>query len=86
MDPRKRFFVAMAVYAILAVLIWMTMASGAVVIRRENGELIQIPFRNIAFGILGLFAALTVLRWRIDQREARREQKGVEELERAGRE
>jgi ABC-type transport system involved in cytochrome c biogenesis permease subunit len=74
MDPRKRFLVAMAVYAALAVLIWLTMDSGAVVIRRENGTLYEIPFRNIALGIVGLFAALTVLRWRMDQREARREQ------------
>jgi len=78
MDPRKRFLVAMAVYAALAVLIWLTMDSGAVVIRRENGTFYEIPFRNIALGIVGLFAALTVLRWRMDQREARREQ-GIEE-------
>jgi ABC-type transport system involved in cytochrome c biogenesis permease subunit len=78
MDPRKRFLVAMAVYAALAVLIWLTMDSGAVVIRREDGTLYEIPFRNIALGIVGLFAALTVLRWRMDQREARREQSSQE--------
>ena len=74
MDPRKRFLVAMAVYVVLAALIWLTMDSGAVTIRRENGTLYEIPFRSIALGIVGLFAALTVLRWRMDQREARREQ------------
>ena len=79
MDPRKRFFVAMAAYVVLAALIWLMMDSGAVNIVRETGEVIRIPFRNIALGILGLFAALTVLRWRIDQREASREQKGVQE-------
>jgi ABC-type transport system involved in cytochrome c biogenesis permease subunit len=79
MDPRKRFFVAMAVYAILAALIWVTMDSGVVTIRRENGMLFEIPFRNVALGILGLFAALTVLRWRIDQRESNKEQESAQE-------
>ena len=74
MDSNKRFFVAMAVYAILAALIWFTMDSGAIEIRRENGTLLEIPFRSVTLGILGLFAALTVLRWRMDRREARREQ------------
>jgi ABC-type transport system involved in cytochrome c biogenesis permease subunit len=74
MDQKKRFLLAMGLYAVLAVLIWLTMDSGTVVIRRENGTLYEIPFRNIALGIVGLFAALTVLRWRMDQREARREQ------------
>jgi hypothetical protein len=74
MDQKKRFLLAMGLYAVLAVLIWLTMDSGAVQIRLESGTLIEIPFRNVAFGILGLFAALTVLRWRMDQREASREQ------------
>jgi hypothetical protein len=74
MDQKKRFLLAMGLYAVLAVLIWLTMDSGAVQIRLESGTLIEIPFRNVAFGILGLFAALTVLRWRVDQREASREQ------------
>ena len=74
MDPRKRFVVAMVVYAVLAALIWLTMDSGLVTIRRENGTLFEIPFRSVALGIVGLFAALTVLRWRMDRREARREQ------------
>jgi hypothetical protein len=74
MDQKKRFLLAMGLYAVLAVLIWLTMDSGAVQIRLESGALIEIPFRNVAFGILGLFAALTVLRWRVDQREVSREQ------------
>jgi uncharacterized membrane-anchored protein len=79
MDSRKRFFVAIAAYVALGIAIWLTMDSGAVTIRRENGQLLQIPFRNVALGILGLFAALTVLRWRMDQREARRDQESVQE-------
>ena len=73
MDQKKRFFVAMGIYAVLAVLIWATMDSGSVQIRLESGRLLEIPFRGLAFGILGLFAALTVLRWRADEREARKE-------------
>jgi hypothetical protein len=81
MDQNKRFLLAMGLYAALAVLIWLTMDAGAVTIRRENGTIIEIPFRGVAFGILGLFAALTVLRWRVDQREARREQESLHEQE-----
>jgi ABC-type transport system involved in cytochrome c biogenesis permease subunit len=81
MDQNKRFLLAMGLYAALAVLIWLTMDAGAVTIRRENGAIIEIPFRGVALGILGLFAALTVLRWRVDQREARREQESLHEQE-----
>ncbi|HKV93040.1 MAG TPA: hypothetical protein VJW20_10870 [Candidatus Angelobacter sp.] len=79
MDSNKRFFVAMTVYAILAALIWFTMDSGAVEIRRANGTLLEIPFRSVTLGILGLFAALTLLRWRMDQREANRDQEEGQE-------
>jgi ABC-type transport system involved in cytochrome c biogenesis permease subunit len=79
MDQKKRFCFAMGLYAVLALLIWLTMDSGVVTIRRESGAIIEIPFRNVAFGILGLFAALTVLRWRSEQRESRREQDRVQE-------
>jgi ABC-type transport system involved in cytochrome c biogenesis permease subunit len=72
MDQKKRFLLAMGLYAVLAVLIWLTMDAGAVTIRRENGAIVEIPFRSVALGILGLFAVLTILRWRIDQREARK--------------
>ena len=81
MDQKKRFLLAMGLYAVLAVLIWLTMDAGAITIRRTNGATIEIPFRSVAFGILGLFAALTVLRWRVDQREARREQESLREQE-----
>ena len=79
MDPKKRFLLAMGLYAVLAVLVWLTMDAGAVTIRRENGAIIQIPFRSVALGILGLFAVLTVLRWRADQREARREREEIDQ-------
>ena len=76
MDPRKRFFVAMAAYAALAVVIWLTMDSNPVVFRTESGTLIRISFRSATLGILGLFAALTVLRWRVgEQRETGSEEK-----------
>jgi len=79
MDQKKRFLLAMGLYAALAVLIWLTMDAGAVTIRRENGAIIQVPFRSVALGILGLFAVLTVLRWRIDQRQARKEEQGAQD-------
>jgi len=63
----------MAVYAALAVLIWLTMDGRAVVIQRAHGSLLEIPFRNLTVGIVGLFAALTFLHWRINERQARRE-------------
>ena len=87
MERKRRFFVAMAVYAVLAVLIWLTMDSRAVEIRRANGSLLEIPFRSVTVGIVGLFAALTVLHWRIGEREARREhEESGNGLEHAGRE
>jgi hypothetical protein len=73
MERKTRFLVAMAVYAVLAILIWVTMDSGAVEIHRAGGKLLEIPFRNLTVGIVGLFAALTFLHWRINEREARRE-------------
>jgi len=79
MDQKKRFLLAMGLYAALAVLIWLTMDAGAVTIRRENGAIIQVPFRSVALGILGLFAVLTVLRWRADQRQARKEEQGAQD-------
>jgi ABC-type transport system involved in cytochrome c biogenesis permease subunit len=79
MDQKKRFFLAMGLYAALAVAIWLTMDSGVVTIRRENGAVVEIPFRAVALGILGLFAVLTILRRRIEQREARREREEVQD-------
>jgi len=76
MDQNKRFFVAIAVFAVLAVVVWLTMDSNAVVIRTESGSLIRLRFRDATLGILGLFAALTVLRWRVDrQRETESQEK-----------
>jgi len=79
MDQKKRFLLAMGLYAALAVVIWLTMDSGVVTIRRENGAIVEIPFRDVALGILGLFAVLTVLRRRLEQREARKDQERVQE-------
>ena len=76
MDQRKRFFVALAAYAVLAVLIWLTMDSNAVSIRTESGTLIRISFRSVTLGIVGLFAGLTVLRWKVrEQHEAEAEER-----------
>ena len=75
MDQKKRFLVAIGLYAVLAVLIWLTMDAGAVTIRRENGATIQIPFRSVALGILGLFATLTVLRWNAERNRNGKEQR-----------
>ncbi len=61
MGKKKRLFVALSAYVVLAVLIWFTMDSNAVSIRLESGALVQIPFRSAVLGIIGLFAALTVV-------------------------
>jgi hypothetical protein len=75
MDQRKRFFVAMAIYAVLAVAIWLTMDSAVVPIAIPVGDtsFVQIKLRSATLGILAMFAALTALRWKIDQRRAQKE-------------
>ena len=56
MQKRKRFYVAIAIYAVLAALIWVTMED--VPLPVGNG---QVGIRSLTLIVLALFAVRTVL-------------------------
>jgi len=62
MQKRKRFYVALAIYAVLGVLIWVTMED--VPLPVGNG---QIGMRSLTLIVLAVFAVRTVLHFRADQ-------------------
>jgi hypothetical protein len=62
MQKRKRFYVALAIYAVLAVLIWVTMED--VPLPVGSGH---VGIRSLALIVLAVFALRTVLHWRADQ-------------------
>ena len=62
MQKRKRFYVAMAIYAALALLIWATMVD--VPIPVGNGH---IGIRSLTLLVLALFVVRTLLHWRAEQ-------------------
>src|SRR5260370_3749758 len=93
MEQRKKFYIALAIYAALGLAIWLTIDNttpvfvGAFVPLGGKGttewldELLQVrvTLRQLTLTILGAFAALTLLHWTLDQIKARRQQR--EELE-----
>ncbi len=62
MDQQKKFYVAMAIYAALGLLIWMTI---------DNIPLpfsaVHLTLRQLALCILGFFVLQTVLHWRAEK-------------------
>ncbi|HEY2364325.1 MAG TPA: hypothetical protein VGK36_24625 [Candidatus Angelobacter sp.] len=62
MQKRKRFYVALAIYAVLAVLVWVTMED--VPLPVGNG---QLGIRSLTLIVLALFAVRTVLHFRAEQ-------------------
>jgi hypothetical protein len=68
MDQRKGFFVAMALYAVLALLVWLTMDDSSIPI--GSG---QISVRGLTFALLAFFAARTVLHWNAERIRAQKE-------------
>jgi hypothetical protein len=72
MQKRKRFYVALAIYAVLAVLIWVTMED--VPLPVGNGH---VGIRFLTLIVLALFAVRTVLHFRAEQI---REQQDEEEI------
>jgi hypothetical protein len=82
MEQRKKFYVALAIYAVLGLLIWMTIDNiplpvGAFIPLRLRGVLseigmIQVTVRQFALAILGIFVLRTVLhRYAVQIREER---------------
>ncbi len=62
MQKRKRFYVALAIYAVLGLLIWVTMED--VPLPVGNG---QVGIRSLTLIVLALFAVRTVLHFRADK-------------------
>jgi hypothetical protein len=62
MQKRKRFYVALAIYAALGLLTWVTMED--VPLPGGGGH---IGIRSLTLIVLALFAVRTVLHWRADQ-------------------
>jgi hypothetical protein len=62
MDQNKRFVVAMTIYAVLALLVWLTMDGSAVPI--GSG---QVSLRGLTFALLAFFAMRTLLHWKAER-------------------
>ncbi len=75
MEKRKRFYVALAVYAVLGLLIWMVMSDVPVPMPMQSGH---ISVRALTLIVLLVFVVRTVLHWRAEQiREEQGEQEEV---------
>jgi hypothetical protein len=72
MEKRKRFYVAMAIYAALALLVWVTMVDVPLPI--GNGHL---GIRSLTLLVLALFAVRTLLHWRAEQIRDEQDEKEV---------
>ncbi len=72
MEKRKRFYVAMGIYGVLAVLVSATMVDVSIPI--GNGHL---GIRSLTLMVLALFAVRTLLHWRAEQLREERERKEI---------
>jgi len=72
MEKRKRFYVAMGIYVVLAVLIRATMVDVPIPI--GNGRL---GIRTLTLLVLALFALRTLLHWRAEQVRGEKDEKEV---------
>jgi len=77
MEKRKRFYVALAVYAVLGLLIWTTMSDVPVPMPMRSGH---ISIRALTMMILALFVVRTLLHWRAEQVRAEQDDEEVEAL------
>ncbi len=75
MEKRKRFYVALAVYAVLGLLIWTTMSDVPVPVPARWGH---VSIRALTLMVLALFVMRTLLHWRAEQ--IRTEQDDKEEV------
>ena len=75
MELRKRFYVALAIYAVLGLAIWMTIDNIPIPTPREMPIEVHVTLRQLALAVLGMFVLRTVLHWRAEQIRADREQK-----------
>jgi hypothetical protein len=69
MDQGKKFYVALAVYAALGLLIWLTIDNIPLLFSS-----VHLTLRQLTLGIVGFFVLRTVLHRRAEQIRAEREQ------------
>jgi hypothetical protein len=69
MDQDKRFWIAIALYAVLGLLAWTTMTNDGIQVAGSG-----ISLRGLVLILLGFFAARTVLHWRADRIRAEKQQ------------
>ena len=66
---RKKFYIALTIFAALGLAIWFTIDDVAIPVTA-----VHITLRQLALAILGVFVLRTVLHWRAQQIRAEREQ------------
>jgi uncharacterized membrane protein len=72
MQKRKRFYVALAIYAVLGLLIWVTMEDLPLSVGSGH-----IGIRSLTLTVLALFAVRTVLHWRAEQIRGKQDEEEV---------
>jgi hypothetical protein len=77
MEQRKRFYVALAIYAVLGLLIWLTIDNIPIPTSNLPALLrdMHITLRQLTLIVLGLFVVRTVLHWWAEQAQREREQR-----------
>ena len=75
MEKRKRFYIALAIYAVLGLLIWMTIDDIPIPVSNLPAVLqnVHITLRQVTLLILGMFALRTVLHHWAEQARVERE-------------
>ncbi|HEY6308158.1 MAG TPA: hypothetical protein VI488_17050 [Candidatus Angelobacter sp.] len=77
MEQQKRFYVALAMYAVIGLLIWLTIDNIPIPLPPEMPIGLHITLRQVALAILGLFVLRTVLHWHAERIRAEREKEEV---------
>jgi hypothetical protein len=75
MNQRKRFYIALAIFAALGLAIWFTV--GDIPLRMLTGpsalQGVHVTLRQLALAIWAVFVLRTVLHWRAEEIRAERE-------------
>ena len=72
MELRKKFYVALVLYGVIGLLIWITIADFRIPVPAW-GSGTSITLRQLTLGVLGLIVLRTVLHWRAEEIKAERE-------------
>ena len=83
MEQRRRFYVALAIYAVLGLLIWMTIDDLPIPVSNLPSVLqnVHITLRQLTLVILGMFVLRTVLHhWAQKARADREDEKSAEHV------